>query len=104
MRVRALQTIKYGSQWKVPGTPSEEFDLPDELLEKYHGIVMVVGESVVKAPPEVKGLPDDLPYRHVFEDLGIDTLDAIREIDDLTSLKGIGKKSAETVAKFLKGL
>lgn len=97
MKVRALQTIKRGSRWHVPGTDSEIFDITPKDLEKIGYAVEVLEPH---GPAEVS-LPDDFPYRHVLMGLGIDTVEAVLKIDDLTSLKGIGKKSARDIEMYL---
>jgi len=79
----------------------EEFELPPEVAEmRVRGGAV---ELVHPVPVEMAGLPDDLPYRSVFDGLGFDSLDAIRAVEDLTSLKGIGPKSADAILKYLGG-
>lgn len=99
MRVRAKQTVKYGSRWYMIGDVLEVPDNDEVRMRIATGAV----ELVTEVPPEMTGLPDDLPYRTVFDGLGFDSLDAIRAVEDLTSLKGIGKKSAEAVLTYLGG-
>jgi predicted flap endonuclease-1-like 5' DNA nuclease len=47
-------------------------------------------------------LPEDLPGREAFIAAGIETLDEIKELDDLTELKGIGEATAEEVIHWFK--
>jgi hypothetical protein len=96
MKVRALQTIKRGSRWHVPGTETEIFEITQKDLEKI-GYAVEVLEST---PVEVE-LPDDFPHRHLLIQNGIKTVGAVLKIDDLTELKGIGKKSAEAIEAYL---
>lgn len=96
MKVRALQTIKRGSRWHVPGTPTEIFEITSKDLEKIGYAVEVLEQG----PVEVE-LPDDFPYRNVLIENGIKTVGALLRIDDLTELKGIGKKSAEIIETHL---
>lgn len=46
-------------------------------------------------------LPADLPGRDVFLSNGIKTLDELKLITDFTEIKGIGKKTAESIVKYL---
>lgn len=49
-------------------------------------------------------MPEDLPMREVLIAAGIDSIDAIKEIatpEKLEAIKGIGKKSAENIIKYL---
>lgn len=105
MRVRAIRSCKYGSQWHIPGQKSEMFDLPPAIAEEWIDKRTVVAVEVAVSEPEPTevGLPDDLPYRSVFVGLGFDSLTAIREVSDLTTLKGVGKKSAASVLRYLGG-
>ena len=50
MRVRALQTIKYGSKWHVPGTPTEIFDVPQDVAEKMGRSVEILGKAGEAGP------------------------------------------------------
>lgn len=47
------------------------------------------------------GLPDDLPGRAAFLEAGLTTLDAIRGINELTSVPGIGSATAGKVVSYL---
>ena len=46
-------------------------------------------------------LPEDLPAREVLFAAGVKTLDELSGIDDLTSLEGVGKKTAEKIENYL---
>ena len=99
MKVRAVQAVKYGSVWHLPGTPTECFDIPEVVYERLKGAVERVDpvQKVVEAK-----LPEDMPYRHVLINLGITTVEEVKKIEDLTALKGIGQKSAGAIREFLK--
>jgi hypothetical protein len=99
MKVRAVQTVKYGSIWHIPGTKTEIFDVPEAVYDRLRGAVEVVRAD---AMVEEVTLPDDLPYRHILIGLGIETTGAIpRNLDDLLALRGIGQKSAAAILNFL---
>jgi|GEM_PF-6585844 len=49
-------------------------------------------------------MPSDLPMREVLIEAGIESLEALKEIatiENLVAIKGIGKKSAENIIKYL---
>jgi len=48
-------------------------------------------------------LPEDFPGYESLVEAGILTVSAVREIEDLTAIKGIGKKIAEEIQQQLKG-
>lgn len=45
-------------------------------------------------------LPEDFPARETFIKLGITTLSQLKEIEDLTELEGIGKKTVENIDAY----
>jgi hypothetical protein len=48
------------------------------------------------------GLPVDIPARDKLLAAGVNSLDELRQYDDLTDINGIGKKSAEAIIAYLK--
>lgn len=46
-------------------------------------------------------LPDDVPNKEALVNAGIESIEAIRQITDLTEIKGIGKASAEKIKDYL---
>jgi len=99
MKAKALQTIKRGSRWHIPGTPSEILDVSQKDLEKIGHAVEIMEPAELT---EVK-LPDDFPYRSILEAAGFATVESLLKVDDLTSLKGIGPKSAAAIEAALGG-
>jgi hypothetical protein len=49
-------------------------------------------------------LPQDVPFRKVLEAAGIADIDALKEIEDLTVIKGIGEASATAITDYLNKL
>lgn len=69
----------------------------NELLEL--GYVVILSKSA-------DSLPDNMPGRKILVDHGFETLDEVKKLttDDLTSLKGIGIKLAESIISFIEKL
>lgn len=66
-----------------------------EMVELGYAVELEEGSS---------NLPEDLPMREVLIAAGIDSIEALKEIaspEKLEALKGIGKKSAENIIKYL---
>lgn len=97
IEVKALMSIKHGGKWRIPGTPSGVFDVGEERAAQMLELGQV--EPVVTGPKS--DLPEDLPKRAVFIELGFETLDQIREAEDLTALPGIGEATADAIAEYL---
>ena len=53
---------------------------------------------------EESGFPEDFPLASRLEDAGITTLAELREVDDLTTIKGIGPAYAEQITEALEEL
>lgn len=47
------------------------------------------------------GLPEDMPHRAELIDAGVESLDSLRELGDLTALPGIGKAKAADIKEYL---
>jgi hypothetical protein len=47
-------------------------------------------------------LPNDLPGRDAFLEAGIETVEEIKELDDLTKVNGIGDATAEDIVEYFK--
>lgn len=77
-----------------------------EMLDcgKPFGKEMVELGYAIELEESTSNLPEDLPMREVLIDAGIDSIEALNEIatpESLTALKGIGKKSADNILKYL---
>lgn len=46
-------------------------------------------------------LPDDIPHRDELIDAGVASLEALRDLEDLTALPGIGKAKAADIKEYL---
>lgn len=57
----------------------------------------IISESI---PSECE-LPEDFPFRDVFEGLGYNTLEEIKGVEDLLTLKGVGEATANAVTEYL---
>ncbi|HUF02796.1 MAG TPA: hypothetical protein VMM38_01330 [Aridibacter sp.] len=69
------------------------------------GALLIVGRAK-KKEPETRdtGLPEDLPGREAFEAEGL-SFDQVKKLspEDLVAVKGIGEKTAESLAEYLAG-
>ena len=67
----------------------------NELLEL--GYVVILNKELKT------GLPEMLPGRKILIENGFTTIDEVSKLsaDELTTIKGIGKKLAENIVKFL---
>ena len=118
-RVRALQTVrvaegdepKYagiGGRWHVPGMPSAVFSCSPERAEALRdgGSVIVLDGSLaeqvpIDEDPSTDHLPLDFVYRSELVNEGFNTLSSLREIPDLTAIKGIGDSKASAIQDAL---
>ena len=50
---------------------------------------------------ETSGFPEDFPRASRLESAGVETLAALRDVDDLTELDGIGSAYAEEISEAL---
>lgn len=60
-------------------------------------------EAAAAAPEKVKpGLPEDFPMRHVFQKLGLDSVEEIqaKSREDLIALDGIADKTADKILAY----
>jgi hypothetical protein len=107
MKVRALLSIFEGDEWHIPGQPSEVFEVSEERYARIKNNVLLLDIPVeVKEPPVTAGstqLPDGFPNLAQLRKFGY-CLEDLLEVEDLTTLKGIGEKSAKTIRKALEEL
>lgn len=70
-----------------------------ELLEK--GYVIIVPTS--EGDDEENTLPADLPARAAIWNAGYKSIEELADVtaDDLTNIKGIGKKMAQSIVEYL---
>lgn len=89
-------TVKADGVAKGPGSLVQIKD-PDEADR-------LVACGVVQYASDVAGvsdLPKDLPGRKDLIKAGFSTLEAVREIDDFTDVKGIGESTADAIEAYL---
>lgn len=58
--------------------------------------------AILEDTPDNCELPTDIPMRDALETAGIKSLDDLLKITDLTTIKGIGAKTAPQIAEYLK--
>jgi hypothetical protein len=64
----------------------------------------LVADGICAIAEPVEGgclLPEDLPFRKILESAGISDIDALKAVEDLTTIKGIGEASAKAIADYL---
>ena len=120
MRVRAIRTLRrededepagtgVGRRWHVPGHASAVFSCSPERAKKLKkaGNVIVLrgdvddGEVPTDETIEPDGLPLDFVYRSELVGQGFTTLSSLRELLDLTEIKGIGDAKASAIQDAL---
>lgn len=69
------------------------YDVPVEQAEK-----LKVG-NYARSPQET--LPKDIPHREDLLKAGIETVEAVKDVEDLTKVKNIGKAGAAQIAEYL---
>lgn len=99
--VRVINTVKFKGEYHIPGEESAVFEVTaterkqlGSLVEDHDGDAPEVVES---------DLPDNLPGRAVLIEAGYASLDAIAEVEDLTSIDGIGAKTADAIEEYFAG-
>lgn len=100
MRVRAIQSRKYKGIWRIPGTRTEIFECLPEERDRFGHSVEEIHLPEASADPEID-LPEDFPFRQFFISAGVWTLEGVRSIGDLTSIRGIGPKSALIIQQHI---
>jgi Rad3-related DNA helicase len=88
----------------VEDVKKELVDLKGELDEASEFTTMFVLQATSRAEQKQQLLPQDFPFRSVFEREGVLTVKDVRELDDVTDVKGIGPSRAEDVREALENL
>lgn len=70
------------------------YEVPERMAKSY----IAQGFAVHTAKP----LPADFPYRDRLIEAGLDTIEAVRDEQELTSINRIGKKAETEIIDFLK--
>ena len=98
------QTMKIKFLRPVAGFAYFEGDITDALPDEKAAKLVADGFAILIPDTEgpVNKLPDDLPFREILFENGIETIaDLKNTIETITDFKGIGKKSAATIKKYL---
>jgi hypothetical protein len=102
VKVTAKKTAKIGKRWRYIG---QTFDVTEEDLERLQGTVELTldaaGELVEQEVEEFTPLPGDFPCRDLLFSAGYPSIESVAALEDLTSIKGIGPKSAASILEFL---
>lgn len=67
--------------------------------------LLIEFEVAVEVTPvfaDIQDLPVDIPARDKLMEAGVKSMDELRLYEDLTEIKGIGKKTAEAITEYLK--
>ena len=88
----------------VAGFAYFENDITDALPDEKAAGLVAKGYAILI--PETEGeqnkLPDDLPGREQLYDGGLETIEDVKNaLPTITDIKGIGKKTAEAIKKYL---
>jgi hypothetical protein len=97
--VRATSTLKYQGKWRIPGTTSDTFDMDETDIESFALHVQVLGEP--RRVKESTILPESIPHWKKLTLAGILTIGELMAVDDLTTLRGIGPKTAAQIRDAL---
>lgn len=89
-------TVKQGGVAKGPGSlvQIKDPDEADRLVAR--GVVQHASDA-----EDTGDLPEDLPGRKELIKAGFSTLEAVREIEDFTEVKGVGESKAEAIEAYL---
>lgn len=73
------------------------------MSSKVYGYLLAEGVIKESDLPEEDAckLPEDFPYRKELSDSGVNTVEEVLAIEDLTTIKGIGESKAKEVTGFL---
>lgn len=83
-----------------------ENDIAENLPDEKAGMLVSKGWAVLI--PETEGnankLPEDIPARELLFENGLETLTDVKNaLPTITDLKGIGRKTAKDIEKYLTG-
>lgn len=70
------------------------YDVPEKMAEE------LIDMGVARYPKET--LPKDFPRREDLIEAGLETIQSIKNADDLTKVKNIGKAGEKEIAEYLK--
>lgn len=108
IRANEENRIQLVSVFERPGSVAYDGELPEDFTETFSlgKYLFVVGEIVLNdAWDEASGtlisLPNDVPHRELLLSAGISSIEELQEIEDLTSIQGIGKSKAADIHDYL---
>ena len=102
--VVAVHVLKAGGDYHPPGrtVTIESMEEAQHLIAQGAARWPAADDSPAPAPdPEDVDLPEEFPGRGQLIEAGILSLDAVREVGDLTSISGIGAKTAADIQEAL---
>jgi len=89
--VKRVKFIKPGQPYLFAAGPGSVMDLPN--LKADEAVKLGIAREI-----EIQhDLPKDFPFRSVMIRNGLNSIQLIKEYGDLTTIPGIGKKSAKSI-------
>lgn len=108
LRTNPDHTIHLIAEKEQPNTVPYSGEVPDDLLATFSkGKYLFMGDEIVlnsawsQDNGEVVSLPADIPHRTLLLSAGISSLAELQDIEDLTTLSGIGTAKAEDITNYL---
>lgn len=100
MKAKVLFTLKRGGRYHIPNTASEIIEINELEYDRLKDVVELVDPEI--APGEPSGwLPEDFPFQQLLAEAAVYTYSDVREVKDLTEIKGIGPASAKKILAAL---
>ena len=93
-----VKFIKPGSGFGYAHFAGDITDIDDAAAAK------LVADGICAIAEGIEGgcsLPQDVPFRKILEAAGIADIDALKAVEDLTAIKGIGEAAAKAIAEYL---
>jgi len=78
----------------------DEIECEDKQAKEFIGLKYAIQVGADKPRSEI-GLPRSFPHRELFDKLGFDSIENIKEIDNLEKLSGVTEKIAFDVLEYL---
>lgn len=96
--------MKIKIRYPVAGFAYFGNEIVDNLPDEKAAYLVEIGAAIII--PETEGtpnkLPDDIPAREILFNAGLETLtDVTNALETLTDIKGIGKKTASDIKKYI---
>jgi len=108
LRTNPDHTIHLIADKALPDTQPFAGDLPDDFYNTFSKgkYLLIDGELVINAAwSEANGelieLPADIPHRELLLAAGVSSIRELQDIEDLTTLSGIGEVKAGEINEYL---